>query len=68
MAAAIYDSEGKLLQVAAEDKTVTSEKTQILYMDITAGSDIPADAKMKVFIWDSLNGMVPVAGEAKSFF
>ena len=68
MAVAIYDSEGKLLQVAAEDKTVTSEETQILYMDITAGSDIPADAKMKVFIWDSLNGMVPVAGEAKSFF
>lgn len=69
MIAAIYDSTGaKLLQAASEEKTMQLNQSEYLSMEIVAGDDIPNDAKVKVFLWDSVNGMVPVAGAAKSFF
>lgn len=67
--AAIYDSTGKtLLQVTSEGKTMQLNTSEVLTMDVTAGSNVTSDCKVKVFIWDSINGMTPVAGEAKSFF
>lgn len=67
--AAIYDSTGTtLLQVTSEGKTMQLNTSEVLTMDVTAGSNVTSDCKVKVFIWDSINGMTPVAGETKSFF
>ncbi len=67
--AAIYDQTGtKLLQVVSGDKTMAQDSESVLSLDVTAAENVTSSSKMKVFIWDSINGMVPVAGEAKSFF
>ena len=67
--AAIYDQTGtKLLQVVSGDKTMAQDSEPVLSLDVTAAENVTSSSKMKVFIWDSINGMVPVAGEAKSFF
>ncbi len=67
--AAIYDQTGtKLLQVVSDDKTMAQDSEPVLSLDVTAAENVTSSSKMKVFIWDSINGMVPVAGEAKSFF
>lgn len=69
MIVGIYTADGtKLLQAAAEDKTMAVDSEAYLTMDVTADTTIPEGAKVKVFLWDSVNGMKPVAGEAKSFF
>lgn len=59
--AAIYDKSGtKLLQVVSDDKTMTLNSTQYLELPVTANEDIPEDATLKVFIWNSLGAMVPL--------
>ncbi len=59
--AAIYDKSGtKLLQVVSDDKTMTLNSTQYLELPVTANGDIPEDATLKVFIWNSLGAMVPL--------
>lgn len=59
--AAIYDASGtKLLQVVSDDKTMALNSTQYLELPVTANEDIPEGAKLKVFIWNSLGGMVPL--------
>lgn len=66
--AAIYDSTGtKLLQVVSEDKTLNLNKNELQELEVTAAEGVSADSKLKVFIWDSLGGMVP-ATDAKAFF
>jgi len=66
--AAIYDVTGtKLLQVVSEDKTMGLNKDEIQELEVTVAEGVSADSKLKVFIWDSLNGMVPAA-DAKAFF
>ena len=66
--AAIYDATGtKLLQVVSEDKTMGLNKDELQELEVTAAEGISADSKLKVFIWDSLGGMVP-ATDAKAFF
>ena len=42
-------------------------KDEIQELEVTVEEGVSADSKLKVFIWDSLNGMVPVA-DAKAFF
>lgn len=59
--AAIYDKSGtKLLQMVSDDKTMALNSTQYLELPVTANEDIPADATLKVFIWNSLGAMVPL--------
>ena len=66
--AAIYDVTGtKLLQVVSEEKTMGLNKNEIQELEVTVEDGVSSDSKLKVFIWDSLNGMVPVA-DAKAFF
>lgn len=67
--AAIYDSTGtKLLQVKSETKTMQLNASEVHKMEMTAAEGVTSDCKVKVFIWNSLTGMTPVAGSAKSFF
>ena len=59
--AAIYDKSGtKLLQMVSDDKTMALNSTQYLELLVTANEDIPADATLKVFIWNSLGAMIPL--------
>lgn len=59
--AAIYDKSGtKLLQVVSDDKAMALNSTQYLELPVTANEDIPEDATLKVFIWNSLGAMVPL--------
>ena len=59
--AAIYDKSGtKLLQMVSDDKTMALNSTQYLELLVTANEDIPADATLKVFIWNSLGTMIPL--------
>ena len=66
--AAIYDATGtKLLQVVSENKTMSLNNDEIQELEVEVAEGVTVDSKLKVFIWDSLNGMVPAA-DAKVFF
>ena len=39
---------------------MTLNSTQYLELPVTANGDIPEDATLKVFIWNSLGAMVPL--------
>ncbi|MDY3928724.1 MAG: hypothetical protein SOZ34_05090 [Clostridia bacterium] len=66
--AAIYDSTGtKLLQVNKKDNNILENSAEELFMNITANENVTEDSKVKVFLWDTLNGMVPLTN-SKEFF
>ena len=66
--AAIYSNDGtQLQQVEAQDIYVEENAAKILTMEVTANENIAPDSKLKLFIWDSLNGMVPLCNSKMSF-
>lgn len=66
MITGIYDG-GKLIQVAADDMEMTASSNNYLTQEITLNEDVPETAKMKIYLWNSLEGMQPVA-ESTGFF
>lgn len=66
MITGIYDG-GKLIQVVSEEKVMTAGANEYLTQEITLNEDVPETAKMKVYLWNSLEGMQPVA-ESTGFF
>lgn len=53
---ASYDGSGKLLSVSAEDRTLQEGENEL----IAPAEDFTTGARVKVMLWDSLNGMKPL--------
>lgn len=65
--AAIFNSEGKLVQVKTEDKAVESFTNTTETMTVDVKSDIPTGSSMRAFVWDSTDGMVPITKVSNPF-
>lgn len=60
---ALYDGKGKLVEVTPA-KTITNPTTDEFVSDSLTFEHDLQDYKIKVFMWDSINGMVPLCGAA----
>lgn len=62
MIIAIYgqDGDGELIQVQKNRETLAAKSDGTIKEKITSNEDLPSDAVMKIFIWNSAEGMVPV--------
>lgn len=56
---AIY-SDGVLVQVQSDELAVTAGMSGKASADVAIGADVPENAEMKIFMWDSMKGMVPL--------
>ena len=57
--AAIFNENGTLAQVKLEDKTVSAYTNSKEEMTMDVASDISASSSMKIFLWNSADGMMP---------
>ena len=64
---ALYDNSGKLVEMKSSDNLITDDSMQNIRQgtyDFSFNNNV-ADYKLKVFMWDSLNGMIPISDAAK---
>ncbi|MCI5604338.1 MAG: Ig-like domain-containing protein, partial [Clostridia bacterium] len=64
---ALYDNSGKLVEMKSSDNLITDDSMQNIRQGTYSFSftNNAADYKLKVFMWDSLNGMIPISDAAK---
>ncbi|MGN0150501.1 MAG: Ig-like domain-containing protein [Clostridia bacterium] len=64
---ALYDNSGKLVEMKSSDALITDDSMQHIRQGTYSFSftNNAADYKLKVFMWDSLNGMIPISDAAK---
>lgn len=61
MVTAVYDAEGTLLQAQTDGFEIPAQSSgTTVTTTVKWSDDLPADAEVRVFLWDSMNGMVPL--------
>lgn len=68
LVAAVYAADDTLLQMKSSEHTITAGTSAKVTMPMTLKSDLPANTKIKVFLWNSLTDMMPAAPAATNPF
>lgn len=68
LVAAVYAADDTLLQMKSSEHTITAGTSARVTMPMTLNSDLPANTKIKVFLWNSLTDMMPAAPAATNPF
>lgn len=68
LVAAVYAADDTLLQMKSSEHTITAGTSAKVTMPMTLKSDLPDNAKIKVFLWNSLTDMMPAAPAATNPF
>ena len=63
---AVY-SDGVLMQVQTDELSIAGGTSGEVSAEVTLNEELPEDSVMKIFLWDSISGMVPVKSAVTPF-
>lgn len=65
--AAIFSAEDRCVQIETLNADVAARANETVTMPVAINEDVPADSTMRLFVWDSLEGMVPLTNVSVPF-
>ncbi len=69
MVTAVYAADGTVLQIQTNELELPAQSSgTTLSVSLKLNDDLPEDADIKVMLWDSVSGMVPLKGAAVNPF
>lgn len=58
--AAVFSPDNRCVQIETEEKTVSAFTNETAAMNVTINEDVDPSSTMRLFVWDSLDGMKPL--------
>ena len=65
--AAVFSPEDRCVQIETMDAAVEARVDETVTMPVVINEDVPEGSTMRLFVWDSLNGMVPLTNVSTPF-
>lgn len=65
--AAVFSPDNRCVQIETADKSVAAFTNETATMDVTIDAEVDPNSTMRLFVWDSLEGMVPLTDVSVPF-
>lgn len=65
--AAVFSPEDRCVQIETMDAAVEARVDETVTMPVVINEDVPDGSTMRLFVWDSLDGMVPLTNVSTPF-
>ena len=64
---AVFSPDKRCVQIDTHNATVDARVKETVTMPVEIGADVPEGSTMRLFVWDSLEGMVPLTDVSVPF-
>lgn len=64
---AVFSPDERCVQINTHDASVAARVKETVTMPVEIGADVPEGSTMRLFVWDSLEGMVPLTDVSVPF-